>query len=109
MSKYIHVSSFEQDAYPVTFIIGARGVGKTVHALSENLKRCFENGTQFIYLRRYQTEIDTLSINLTLLSDLIAHEVTLDNIKYESVRTSKILLVDREPVLYILALSVASK
>ena len=109
MSKYIHVSSFEQDAYPVTFIIGARGVGKTVHALSENLKRCFENGTQFIYLRRYQTEIDTLSINLALLSDLIGHEITLDNIKDESGRTSKMILVDGEPVCYILALSVASK
>lgn len=109
MGKYIKPSQFESDRYPVTFIVGARGVGKTVNSLAENLERCFKNKTQFIYLRRYQTEIDTLGLNLALLSDLTKHDITIDIVKDDSGRTSKVLLVDGEPVGIMLALSVASK
>lgn len=109
MSKYIKPSKFEDQRYPVTFIVGARGVGKTVNSLAENLKRCFNENTQFIYLRRYQTEIDTLGLNLNLLSDLIKHDVTVDIVKDDSGRISKMLLVDEKPVCIMLALSVASK
>lgn len=109
MSKYIRPSKFEDKRFPVTFIVGARGVGKTVNSLAENLKRCFKAKTQFIYLRRYQTEVDTLGLNLQLLSDLIKHDVTVDIVKDDSGRTSKMLLVDEEPICIILALSVASK
>lgn len=109
MSKYIKPSKFESDKFPVTFIVGARGVGKTVNSLAENLERCFEQHTQFIYLRRYQTEVDTLGLNLKLLSDIIKHDVTVDQVKDDSGRTSRMLCVDDEPIGFILALSVASK
>ena len=36
--KYIDVGQFQQPEYPVTFIIWARGVGKTISSLSQKLK-----------------------------------------------------------------------
>lgn len=109
MSKYIKPSKFEDHKFPVTFIVGARGVGKTINSLAENLKRCYEAKTMFIYLRRYQTEIDTLGLNLQLLSDLIKCDVTIDLYKDDSGRVVKVLMVNDVPTAYLLALSVASK
>ena len=74
--KYINPADFQQDRYPVTFIIGARGVGKTIGALKDKLLKNYENKTMFIYLRRFQTEIDTASFNFTLISQLIRHVVS---------------------------------
>ena len=53
--KYIDVAQFQQEEYPVTFIIGARGVGKTISSLSQKLKANWANHTMFIYLLRYQS------------------------------------------------------
>lgn len=108
-SKYINVEAFQQDQYPVTFIVGARGVGKTVSALSKKLKRNFENHTRFIYLRRYMTEIETSSFNLDLLTKLVGHPVTRDFASDENGRKTDFLLVDGEPVAYLLSLSTAAK
>lgn len=41
------------------FVIGARGLGKTYGAKMWCVKDFIKNGNQFIYLRRYQTELST--------------------------------------------------
>ena len=107
--KYINPADFQQDRYPVTFIIGARGVGKTIGALKDKLLKNYENKTMFIYLRRYQTEIDTASFNLKLLSELIGHVVSRNVAEDRNGRKFESLLVDNVPVCYLLSLSTASK
>lgn len=108
-SKYIHTLEFQQPNYPMTFIIGARGVGKTVNSLADNIKKCYADKTQFIYLRRFQTEIDTLGLPLDLLSKLTGLEVTREVLKDDSGRTSNMILANGKPVGFLLALSVAAK
>lgn len=39
------------------FLVGARGLGKTYGAKKFVIKKFIENGEQFIYLRRYETEL----------------------------------------------------
>jgi hypothetical protein len=39
------------------FLVGARGLGKTYGAKKFAIKKFLENGDQFIYLRRYDTEL----------------------------------------------------
>lgn len=41
------------------FVIGERGVGKSFNAKIAMLKKYLKTGEQFIYLRRYKTELDT--------------------------------------------------
>lgn len=40
-----------------SFVIGARGVGKTYGAKKTVIKRFLKSGDQFVYLRRYETEM----------------------------------------------------
>lgn len=107
--KFINVEQFEQEEYPVTFIIGARGVGKTISSLSQKLKSNWQNHTMFIYLRRYQSEIETASFNLALLSKLVGHTVTRDWATDKNGKKVDCLLVDNNVVCYLLALSTAAK
>lgn len=127
MSKYLNIKDFLQDGYSTTFIIGARGVGKTVSSFVESIKDCYEHDQKFIYLRRYQTEIDTLGLNLGLISKLTGLEVSIDNVKDESGRSVKMITAGQKVTMpdkdgkekekvtgkkalgYLLALSVASK
>lgn len=108
-SKFIDVGQFLADNYATTYIIGARGVGKTVSSLVYAVKKAYEANEKFIYLRRYQTEIDTLGLNLKLLSDLSGHKVAMEQVPDDSGRTSFMITADSKPVGYLLALSVASK
>ena len=48
----------------LNFIIGERGVGKTYGLLKYFTERFIKNGDQFIYLRRYQSEIDEIGSKL---------------------------------------------
>lgn len=43
----------------LAFVIGERGCGKTFNAKVAVLKKFLKTGEQFIYLRRYKTELDT--------------------------------------------------
>lgn len=43
----------------MAFVIGERGCGKTFGAKVAMLKKFLKTGEQFIYLRRYKTELDT--------------------------------------------------
>lgn len=41
------------------FVLGERGVGKTYGAICKAVKNYLKNGEQFVYLRRYNTELET--------------------------------------------------
>lgn len=43
----------------LAFVLGERGTGKTFGAKVAMLKKFLKSGEQFIYLRRYKTELDT--------------------------------------------------
>lgn len=50
------------------FLVGARGLGKTYGAKKYAIKQFLKNGSQFIYLRRYDTELKTAKT--TLFNDI---------------------------------------
>ena len=50
------------------FLVGARGLGKTYGAKNYAIKQYLKNGSQFIYLRRYDTELKTAKT--TLFNDI---------------------------------------
>jgi hypothetical protein len=52
-------------------IIGNRGCGKTYGLLKKAIQRYLKNGSQFIYLRRYQTELD--KVKETIFNALISN------------------------------------
>ena len=56
----------------LNFIIGGRGIGKSYGAKKMVIKDFLRNGDQFIYLRRYKTELDTAVP--TFFDDIIANE-----------------------------------
>ena len=43
----------------LAFVITERGLGKTFGAKVAMLKKFIKNGEQFIYIRRYKTELDS--------------------------------------------------
>ena len=47
----------------IAIIIGSRGVGKSFNAKVTVLKKFLKTGEQFIYLRRYKTELDSALVN----------------------------------------------
>ena len=49
---------FSINGWLIAMIIGGRGVGKTFNAKVAVLKRFLKTGEQFIFLRRYKTELD---------------------------------------------------
>ena len=55
----------------MAFVIGERGVGKSFNAKVALLKKFLKTGEQFIYLRRYKTELDTALA--TFWDDLQSH------------------------------------
>lgn len=59
MSMYYNYDKLFSYNFLIAFVIGERGVGKTFGAKVAMLKRFFRTGEQFIYLRRYKTELDT--------------------------------------------------
>lgn len=56
----------------MAFVIGERGCGKTFGSKVAMMKRYLKTGEQFIYLRRYKTELDTALA--TFWNDLIDND-----------------------------------
>ena len=73
MSIYYDFNKLFTYPFLLAFVIGERGVGKTFGCKKYMLKRWLENGEQFIYLRRYKTELDTALT--TFWSDLQANGI----------------------------------
>ena len=107
-SKYINLPDFMSKGYSTTFLLGARGVGKTIGAFKMAINRFLETGELTIYMRRYLTEIETSAIDLALLSKITGHKITRDTVELNGVSTDMILCDDK-PCVYLLALSVAGK
>ena len=55
----------------IAFVIGERGVGKSFNAKVAVMKKFLKTGEQFIYVRRYKTELDTALT--TFWEDLQVH------------------------------------
>lgn len=89
------------------FVIGERGVGKTFNAKVAVLKKFIKSGEQFIYVRRYKSELD--SALATFWSD-IQNNGYFDDLELE-VKKSKMLtqfLCDGEVCGYAVPLSTAN-
>lgn len=109
MSKYINLRNFIQDEYKTTFILGARGTGKTINAFKMMIEDFKNTGERGIYMRRFITEIEKTAINLDLLKELTdTKDLTRDFIEVDGSKMD-MLLVDGEPAIYMLALRQASK
>lgn len=59
MSIYYNYDKLFSYNFLIAFVIGERGVGKSFNAKVGVLKKFLKSGEQFIYLRRYKTELDT--------------------------------------------------
>ena len=60
MSMYYNYDKlFSYNDALILFVIGERGVGKSFGAKRHVLNRYLKTGEQFIYIRRYKTELDT--------------------------------------------------
>lgn len=91
----------------IYFVLGERGVGKTFGAKVAVLKKFIRTGEQFMYVRRYKTELDTSLA--TFWSD-IQSKGFFDDLKLE-VKNSKMLttfLCDGEVCGYAVPLSTAN-
>lgn len=88
--------------------LNARGTGKTINTFLTAIKEFNETGKKSIYMRRYDTEIETSSIDFNLVSELTGCDITREKYKMDGV-TTDMILVDDKPAIYMLALSVAGK
>lgn len=59
MSMYYNYDKLLSRDFLIAFVIGERGVGKSFGAKLAVLKKFIRSGEQFIYLRRYKTELDS--------------------------------------------------
>lgn len=107
-SKYINIKNFIQDDYPWTFIVGSRSNGKTISCFVTAINEFLRTGRLSIYMRRYDTEIERTAIDMNLLGSLTGTDVTRKKVKINGVFTD-VITVNEEPVIYMIALSVAGK
>ena len=59
MSMYYNLDKLYSRDFLIALVIGERGVGKSFSTKLAMLKRFIRTGEQFIYIRRYKTELDT--------------------------------------------------
>lgn len=91
----------------IAFVIGERGVGKSFGSKVCALKRFLRTGEQFIYVRRYNTELN-MSLT-TFWSDLQAHGYFEDHeLKVEKKKALTLFLCDGKVCGYAVALSTAN-
>lgn len=72
MGMYYNYDNLFSRDFLIAFVIGERGVGKSYGAKVAMVKRFLKTGEQFIYLRRYKTELDTALV--TFWDDVREHE-----------------------------------
>lgn len=108
MSIYYDLNKiFSYSGALLYFIIGERGVGKSFSAKKRVLERYLKTGEQFIYLRRYKTELDSALV--TFWNDLQDNGFFEDHIL--KVKKSKMLTeftCDHEVCGYAVPLSTAN-
>lgn len=101
MSMYYNGGELLSKNRLLNFIIGNRGGGKTYHWKVRSIKEFLKNGKEFIWVRRYNTELE----NITKWFDDIAHEF--EGHKLEV--TKKHIKVDGKICGYIGALSTSQR
>lgn len=92
----------------LSFIIGGRGIGKSYGAKKMVIKDFLKNGSQFVYMRRYKTELDTAVS--TFFDDIITNEEFGDNIVFKVKKNKKITTfeINGETAGYAIALSTSN-
>ena len=107
MSMYYNYDKLFSYNFLIAFVIGERGCGKTFGAKVAMLKRFFRTGEQFIYLRRYKTELDTSLA--TFWSD-IQNNGYFDDVELKVVKNKMLtkFTCDREVCGYAVPLSTAN-
>lgn len=108
-NKFLHIADFIQDGYQSTFILGARGVGKTISTLVYCIKKAYNTHSKFIYLRRYQREIDNLGLNVQLLSDLTGLDIEYVTDKDPNGRSVSMIKANGDMVAWVLALNTVAQ
>lgn len=89
------------------FVLGERGVGKTYGAIVKAVKTFMKTGQQFVYLRRYKTELDTA---VPKFFDALIENEEFGDVELKVVQSRKMskFLVDGEVAGYAIALSTAN-
>lgn len=107
MSIYYDITGLLSQRCAFNFVIGNRGGGKTYNSKKLCIKRFLNKGQQFVWVRRYQTEIDTLG---QFWAD-IQHDEEL-NKKYpglELTQTKTELFINGDLAGYLIPLSTSMK
>ena len=89
------------------FVLGERGVGKSYGAIVKAVKSFLKDGSQFVYLRRYKTELDTA---VPKFFDALIENEEFGEIELKVVKSKNMskFLVDGEVAGYAIALSTAN-
>lgn len=109
MNNDIYYNFDKLFSYPflMAFVIGERGCGKTFGSKVAMLKKYLKSGEQFIYLRRYKTELDTALA--TFWNDLIDNEYFKDHeLKVKKTKMLTQFTCDGEVCGYAVPLSTAN-
>ena len=89
------------------FVLGERGVGKSYGAIVKAVKNFLKDGSQFVYLRRYNTELDTA---VPKFFDALIENDEFEGIELKVIKSRNMskFLVDGEVAGYAIALSTAN-
>ena len=92
----------------LNFIIGGRGIGKSYGAKKMVIQDFLKNGNQFVYLRRYKTELDT-SVP-TFFDDIKANDEFGDDVVMTVKKNKKLVTfeINGETAGYAIALSTSN-
>lgn len=90
----------------LNFVIGERGVGKTYSSKKYVIKRFLKTGEQFVYLRRYKSEIQKSVGNET--KQKFFEQVANEFPEHKFSNTAELLKVDNKIAGYAIPLSIAN-
>ena len=105
---YNYDKLFSYSSAIMFFVLGERGVGKSYGSIVRAVKNFLKDGSQFVYLRRYKTELDTSVPKF--FDALIENEEFGDDVELKVVQSRKMskFLVNGEVAGYAIALSTAN-
>lgn len=75
MSKYYNISRVKGVDGKIKILLGGRNIGKSYAVKHDVAKDCFQTGTEFIYLRRWDEDIKTTNV-VQYFADLDVEKVT---------------------------------
>lgn len=89
------------------FVLGERGVGKSYGAICKAVRNFLKDGSQFVYLRRFKTELDTA---VPKFFDALIENEEFPDVELKVKKSDKLsqFIIDGEVAGYAVALSTAS-